>query len=712
MNVKSIVTTQYSMRPIRLLGIVLSVMALATIVAVAFTESPERVAHLPENFVRETLVTGLSLPTDMAFLPNGDLLVAEKGQGGDEGSATIYLVQDVHDAPILIDILTIATNPYIDGGVLGIVPDPDFASNNYFYVYYSSTGTSVKSPFASTSKNRVSRFTYDPASQVADPASELILIDDMLRAESHNGGGMVFDDDGNLYITTGDHTSYAFDNHPSPDLSQLYGKVLRIRPNATGYTIPADNPYIDHPTALPEVYASGLRNPFRMSRASTGEILIGDVGNTEWEEISLLEKGADFGWPEREGPCRLGKLLPCDPSSAAYTDPIVYYLHETGSENEGGAVTGLTIYEGSTFPAEYHRKLFFVDADDYWLGVSTLDGGFYEAPHFGENIGRIVDLVYHDEALYTLDIVAGTVSRIFYAGPGQAPVANISSDIAFSADPVTVTLRADNLVNGSVAAAYHWDFGDGATTSTSEPTVTHFYPTSGDYTASVVIEDVDGQLSAPAAVLVQVYMGEMPEIELTNLTELTRTQFWGGDQFLYEAQRSTVADLDPQTPYSWRIDLLHNNHVHPLIVANETVSDTFDVSAENHGSVQINYRFQLFMHTATGQLIQTDKIIYPVTTTITIQADAPVTTTARLNGEFVPLPTQVETLVGIEQIVELPASILLPPDLYSFDAWTHDAQLTETTTLIAGPNDPVYTAVYTYTGTANQLWLPIVATPE
>ena len=680
--------------------------------AFAFVRQTNSVPVLPANFVQEPVVAGLKLPTDIAFLPNGDMLISEKGQGGENGAATIYLVQDVVGDPILTDILTVETNPTGDAGVLGIVPDPNFATNFHFYIYYTTVGSANENPALGTSVNRVSRFTYKPATQKVDPASEQIILDGIPRGLAHNGGALTFDDDGNLYILTGDYFSFAFKNHPSPNLTLLSGKVLRIRPNSSGYTIPNDNPFINTPNARPEIYARGLRSPFRLTRSTEGDILFGDVGHGKWEEINRIEAGVDYGWPEREGPCPYNQQKPCPASSADQTDPVIYYPHAVAPNVPGGAITGLAFYEGDAFPTEYHDKLFFVDYNNRWMGVTTPDGTMYEAPHFAENIGRIVDLAYHDNALYTLDIETGRVLRIFYAGPGQPPVATIAADTTFSTEPVTVTFTADNLVSASTVANYQWTFGDGAMVTTGVPTVAHRYHIDGDYTASVVIEDTDGQLSAPASVLVQVYTGELPEIALTNLTDAARAQFWGGDLFEYVAERSTVADLDAQTPYSWRIDLLHNNHVHPFIVGNEVVSDTFEISAENHNSVSLSYRFQLFMHTASGQTIQSEKTIFPEQTTVTIEAVAPITVTASINGINGTLPIQERTLVGMEQRIDLPPILVSLTDVYVFEQWTHDAALGVSGVISAEPNNPTYQATYQFDRPAERLWLPVVAAPR
>ena len=247
--------------------------------------------ELPAGFyVRET-IEGLLIPTDMAPLPDGNFLVAEKGVGADEyGVAAVRLVDGgvVREEPVL----TLSVNPLGDSGLLSIEPDPGFADNGYFYLYYATGARAMN--WSGETRYRLSRFTFNAESGRADAQSELVLIDELPWSIQHGGGGLRFDNSGMLYLAVGD----VRDPHNSQTPLTPNGKVFRIRPTADGYDVPGDNPYLDDEDAIPELYAVGLRSPFRMTRLQrTGELFLGDVGAATWEEVNRIAPAANYGWP-------------------------------------------------------------------------------------------------------------------------------------------------------------------------------------------------------------------------------------------------------------------------------------------------------------------------------------------------------------------------------------------------------------------------------
>ncbi len=239
-------------------------------------------ATLPPGFTERLVVSGLTDPTAMAFAPDGRLFVClQAGQ--------IRVIKDgalVHEP-----FVTLTVNSAGERGVLGIAFDPAFTSNQYVYVYYTATSPEVH--------NRVSRFTA--SGDVVVPGSELVLIDlneePLSGASNHNGGAIHFGLDGKLYVATGDNAVGA----NSQSLDTRLGKVLRL--NADG-TIPSDNPFFGTATGVNRaIWALGLRNPFTFAvQPGSGRIFINDVGEAAWEEINDGVAGANFGWPNCEGP--------------------------------------------------------------------------------------------------------------------------------------------------------------------------------------------------------------------------------------------------------------------------------------------------------------------------------------------------------------------------------------------------------------------------
>lgn len=670
--------------------------------------------RLPEGFVIEEIFppSVLTTPTDFEFLPDGSILVAEKGRGSEMGTADIYLIEQPGETAVLTSVLGLPTNPQGDSGVLGLILDPNFAENRYFYVWYSTRGTAFEFEHGGTSHYRLSRFTLDPTTKTADPASEQIILDDIPRAHYHNGGGMAFDNAGNLYLATGDTWTLIWEPHFSQAPQNLLGKVLRIRPTEQGYAVPDDNPFVDNPAYRPEIYALGTRNPFRMTqRQQDDTIVFGDVGFVHWEELDKVAAGANYGWPQREGPCPRGQYLPCPAASEAETDPFGYYPHPEGVGCcSGGAVAGMAFYEGQTFPAEYHNQLFMADFNHQFIAAVDLDVGLIEAPYFAENVGSIVDMAYHDEALYLLDIVRGTISRIYYAGDNTPPQATITADSTFGVPPHPITFSATLANDHGGNYRYLWHFDDATPPQeTTEATVTHTYTQDGRFLAQLTVTDENGRSSTPVSLPITIYSGEIAQIGLTNLTDSERSLFYGGDQFRYKAVRdSGLADLDPTTPYTWRVDLLHNFHVHPLLVDNPGQNGLLTVPVHNHGDVNIAYRLTLTMHTENGLALTTSQTLEPALTEPTI-AIAPnnLNVFAEINGTPQQLPHAFQAIVNVEQSLVFPQTVLQDRAVYDLQQW--NGAETETAVIFQPTTDQTdYIVEYELTRPAHLSFLPLL----
>ncbi|MEZ4718478.1 MAG: PQQ-dependent sugar dehydrogenase [Caldilineaceae bacterium] len=263
--------------------------------------------ELPAGFYVRATVDGLAAPTDLAALPDGRLLVTEKGAGRD--AAAVAAVRLVADGAVREEaVLTLSVNAAGDSGLLAIALDAAFAANGYFYLYYA-TGEDALD-WRGATVNRLSRFTFDAATGRADPASELVLIDDIPWNTQHNGGGLTVDGDGLLYLAVGD----TLDSAAVADLGAFNGKVLRIQPTATGYLVPPDNPFVDVDGARPEVFALGVRSPFRaVTHPSDGAVYVADVGAGGVGGSQRWRPARTSGWPVREGRVPTGTVCPVRP---------------------------------------------------------------------------------------------------------------------------------------------------------------------------------------------------------------------------------------------------------------------------------------------------------------------------------------------------------------------------------------------------------------
>lgn len=238
-------------------------------------------------------------------------------------AATPVMFLDIRDRMI--------QNPEAEEGLLGLAFAPDYATSGRFYVYYTRGG-----PRRST----MSRFVAHGAT--ADPASEQVLLSINEPFSNHNGGALAFGPDGMLYVGVGDGGSGGDPSGYGQRLDTLHGKILRIDVSGDAYTAPPDNPFVGR-DARAEIYAYGLRNPWRISfDRETGQLWTADVGQDQWEEIDRIVAGGNYGWNRLAGShCYLA--AGCDASGML--PPRAEYSHELGC-----AVVGGYVYRGNEMP--------------------------------------------------------------------------------------------------------------------------------------------------------------------------------------------------------------------------------------------------------------------------------------------------------------------------------------------------------------------------
>ena len=299
----------------------------------------------PSAYEWKLTTGGLARPVDIRSANDGSgrIFIIEK-----YGAIRIFENGQLLDAPFL-DISGRVNDDGNEMGLLGLVFDPDYEQNGFFYVNYTGQGGNTF----------ISRF--QAAENSADPASEKILLTVAQPFPNHNGGALDFGPDGYLYIGLGDGGSAGDPLGNGQNLNTLLGKILRIDvEHGDPYAIPADNPFIDD-DASPEIWGYGLRNPWRFSfDRATGDLYIGDVGQDTWEEIDFVQSrqsGLNFGWNYIEGNHAYQGSQP--PASLQLTFPVAEYKH-TG----GCSVTGGYVYRGSM--SEWNGIYLF---GDYCLGT-------------------------------------------------------------------------------------------------------------------------------------------------------------------------------------------------------------------------------------------------------------------------------------------------------------------------------------------------------
>jgi glucose/arabinose dehydrogenase len=266
--------------------------------------------------------------TGLYQMPQGRWLVLEQ-------RGRIMTLAD-GQASVYVD-LTDRVNPGgNEEGLLGLALAPDFEQSGEFYVYYSA---------ANPRRGVLSRFQASGNS--ANPASETVILEVEQPFANHNGGQLKFGPDGYLYLGLGDGGSGNDPQGNGQDPGNLLGSLIRIDvSNGTdGYAIPADNPLVDRQDARDEVYAYGLRNPWRFSwDMETGELWLADVGQNSREEVNLVTAGGNYGWAIMEGFECLGGGTACD--MAGLEMPV----HDYSLSGPNCAVTGGYVYRGEGIP--------------------------------------------------------------------------------------------------------------------------------------------------------------------------------------------------------------------------------------------------------------------------------------------------------------------------------------------------------------------------
>jgi len=247
-----------------------------------------------------------------------------------------FSANNSQQADIFLDITDRVNRGGNEEGLLGLVFDPDYQENGYFYVYYSA---------ADPSRSVLSRFSLDQENtDIADPESEIIIMEVEQPYANHNAGQLNFGPDGYLYIALGDGGGGGDPQGNAQNLGTVLGSILRIDVSGLSgpgdYAIPTDNPFVGTEGARAEIWAYGLRNPWRFSFDSeSGLLWAGDVGQNLWEEIDIITKGANYGWNITEGSHCYPPSTGC--SQSGLTLPIFEYGH-----SQGCSVTGGYVYRG------------------------------------------------------------------------------------------------------------------------------------------------------------------------------------------------------------------------------------------------------------------------------------------------------------------------------------------------------------------------------
>ena len=610
-------------------------------------------ATLPSGFSESVIASGLSSPTAMAFAPDGRLFICQ------QGGALCVIKNDTLLTP---PFLTVTTDSSGERGLLGVTFDPDFANNQWVYIYHTVPG--------SPPHNRVSRFTA--AGDVAAAGSQTIILElnNLSSAQNHNGGALHFGADGKLYIAVGENANSA----NSQTLATLLGKILRID---AGGTIPTDNPFFNVATGVNRaIWALGLRNPFTFGvQPGTGRIFINDVGEGTWEEINDGVAGANYGWPNCEGAC--------NPPNPSYRDPLYQYSHANGCAIVGGAFYNPP---STQFPPEYVGSYFFADLCGGWIRMLAPANG-NQVTTFATGLSSPVDLrVSADGSLYYLDRGQSSVYRVRFT---SAP--SITQHPQDQTVPVGGNATFTVGASGAPPLAYQWQ----------RNSVDISGATSASYTLTGVQLQDDGALfrcrvnnafgstvSNPARLTVS--NNQAPTVTISAPAKGGR--YNAGDTITFSGSASDPEQGPlPASALNWTVIFHHDAHTHPFLgPLTGIASGTFTIPDAGETSANVFYRIHLTATDSAGAQSSAFVDLLPNVVMLALLSE-PSGLQLTLDGQPVISPFTTLSVVGMTRSLGAPTQ-RIDKSNYSFLSWSDGGAQTHS---IRTPSvDTTYTAIF------------------
>ncbi|HYG77942.1 MAG TPA: PQQ-dependent sugar dehydrogenase [Planctomycetota bacterium] len=604
-------------------------------------------ASLPPGFTESVVASGISSPVAMAFAPDGRIFICEQ-------TGKVRVVKN--NTLLATPFASVSVDANGDRGLTAIAVDPDFATNQYLYVLY----TTPTSP----ARNIISRFTANGDVAVAGSETVLFQLTPLSTSTHHCNGALNFGADGKLYISAPDNSN----GSNAQSMSTMLGKMLRINKDGS---IPADNPFFNQVSGdLRAIWAIGFRNPFTFEfQPGTGRMFINDVGSSQREEINQGASGANFGWPLAEG----------NSNDPALTNPVFSYAHGTGAE-AGCSITGGTFYNPETdqFPSQYVNNYFYMDFCSGWIRRLEFSNGVQSFP-FATNIGfqPVYVKTARDGSLFYLargsGADTGTLMRIQYT-PALEP--------SITQQPASRTVTVGESVTFSVSTSgaspfkYQWQRNgtdiSGATSSTY--TIASVALSDNNAAFRVIVNNDYGSATSNAATLtVTTSHPPVPVIELPAADVL----YTAGQTITFSGSATDAEDGNlPASAFSWQIDQMRPGHSRPLVPPiNGVSSGQVHIPDIGQPDADVFYRFTLTVTDSAGLQRTVSRDVMPRTVTVHLTSSpsgAPLT----LDGRPVTAPHTFSGVVGFKRTLSAPASVTSDGIEYIFARWSDDGAAT------------------------------------
>lgn len=560
------------------------------LIFILFTFTNGQAQTLPAGFSEVQVATGITEPTIMAASPDGRIFIAQQG-----GALRVFKNGSLLPTPFI----TLSVNSSGERGLVGVAFDPDFANNQYIYLYYT---------VSSGANNRISRFTAN--GDVAVPGSEVVLLNlsPLGSATNHNGGTMAFGPDGKLYVGVGENAVPS----NSQDLDSYLGKILRL--NSDGTPAPG-NPFSSG--ATPErrsIWAYGMRNPYTLTfQPGTGKLFVNDVGQNTWEEINdCTAGGGNYGWPSAEG----------FSSNPAFVNPVYAYMHGSSS-GQGCAITGGDFFNPTTtnYPATYTGNYFFMDYCNNWIDRLEISGSTITRTNFASNISgfSLGLLTAPDGNLYFLSRTYNALYKIAY-NSGTAPV--------ISTQPQSISVSQGSNASFSVVAtggtplSYQWSKNGSTISGATNSTYTISNVTTNDAgTYSVIVSNASGSVTSSNATLTVTTSNTPPVATIT--TPAAGAYYSAGTSISYTGNGLDAEDgALGASAFEWFVVFHHDTHTHPGPTAPDGVtSGSFSIPNTGETATNVFYRLYLVVTDQNGAKDTSYTDILPNTSTITINTN-------------------------------------------------------------------------------------------
>jgi glucose/arabinose dehydrogenase len=742
--------------------------ALVAVGLVALPPLPADAATLPSGFTESSAISGLSNPTVFRFAVDGRVFVGEK-------SGLIKVFDDLSDTtPTIFADLRTKVHAFWDRGLLGMELSPQFPTDPSVYVLYTHDaaigGTAPRwgtagassdgcpTPPGATADGCVvsGRLSRLQAAGNVSTGTETVLVEGWCQQyPSHSVGDLAFGPDGALYASAGDGASFNFvdygqDGNPlnpcgdppagvggvqtapsaeggslrsqdlrtSGDPVGLSGTVIRVNPT-TGAGLP-DNPLANSsdPNAR-RIVAHGFRNPFRFTmRPGTNELWVGDVGESQWEEIDRIPNPTDgtvdnFGWPCYEGTPRKSSwdnanLTICEnlyvEGSSAVSSPYFSYHHNdhvvpsescpTGSSSIAGV--SFAFAEGGNYPADYRGGLYFADysRDCIWHVPKGANGlpDMSKRRTFVAGASNPVDLqVGPGGDLFYADHLGGAIRRISYTAGNTPPTAVATATPTSGPAPLTVGFDGSGSSDPDAGdtLTYAWDLdGDGQYDDSTAVTPTFTYSTAGTYVAALTVTDSHGAFDTDT---VTISAGNTaPSVNIDSPTASLRWKV--GEQISFSGSASDPQDGPlPASALSWSLRMQHcpsTCHTHVLQDLPGVSSGSFVGPDHEYPSY---LELQLTARDSGGLTSSQTMRLDPLTTTLDMRSE-PSGLQLDAAGVTGTTPFSRTVIVGSKSTISAPTPQILAGTGYEFASWSDSGA--QSHDVIAGTTSSTYTATY------------------